>query len=274
MNDFAIFITLTAIMGFSIFLSLPIVYSKRAQGRWAVGLNAAAIGILIFLMGDVFSDASTILYPGGGYVANLEYTVAFLIAFLVAFLGLYFVDNLPNRAAAPASASAAAGAPSNGAPAPIDSGPRATALIIALGIGLQNLTEGLVFGVNWSAGEVGVLLVVFIGFFLQNITEGFPIAAPFLGSGIRTRFAVMVGLFMIGGAPTLIGGAIGYHWSSDLFLVIFDAAAIGAIAYVILPMLRVAFRPLATRELSIARNNLVYLGVMVGFALGFVVNAL
>jgi zinc transporter, ZIP family len=83
----------------------------------------------------------------------------------------------------------------------------------------------------------------------------------------------MVGLFLIGGVPTLLGGAIGYYWSNNLFLTIFDALAIGAIAYVILPMLRVAFRPLETREASVARNRLVYVGVMVGFFLGFVVNA-
>ncbi len=42
----------------------------------------------------------------------------------------------------------------------------------------------------------------------------------------------------------------------------------------ILPMLRVAFRPLESREASVRRNQIVYLGVMVGFAIGFAVNAL
>jgi zinc transporter, ZIP family len=268
MHDFPIFIALTAAMGLSIFLSLPIVYSRRAQGRWAVGLNAAAIGILVFLLADVFSDVSTLLYPSG-YVADLRYSVAFGIAFLVAFLGLYAVDNLPR----PAPRGLAPEDPAEGSVRP-ESGPRATALIIALGIGLQNLTEGLVFGVNWTVGTVGILAVVFVGFFLQNVTEGFPIASPFLGTSARRSVATMVGLFLVGGVPTIVGGAIGYFWSNDLFLVIFDALAIGAIAYVILPMLRVAFRPLASRELSVRRDRLVYLGVMVGFVIGFAVNAI
>lgn len=255
MNDFLLFMALTSLMGLSIFLSLPVVYSRRAQGRWAIGLNAGAIGILVFLLADIFSDVSPILYPSG-YVANLGYSVAFAVAFLAAFLGLYAVDNLPARAAAVR-----------------EGGPRVTALIIALGIGLQNLTEGLVFGVNWTAGAIGILAVVFVGFLLQNITEGFPISSPFLGTRERRGLPMMVGLFLIGGLPTLIGGAIGYYWSNQLFLVIFDALAIGAIAYVILPMLRVAFRPLETPEASARRNRIVYLGVMVGFALGFVVNA-
>ncbi len=270
MSDFLLFMAFTSAMGLSIFLSLPIVYSKRAQGRWAVGLNAAAIGILVFLLADVFSDVSPILYPNG-YVADAGYSIAFGIAFLVAFLGLYLVDNLPNRAPRGISA----GDPTVAtAPEAADRGPRNTALIIALGIGLQNLTEGLVFGANWTAGALGILAVVFIGFFLQNVTEGFPIASPFLGTNVRRSVATMVGLFLVGGLPTLLGGAIGYFWTNDLFLVIFDALAIGAIAYVILPMLRVAFRPLETREASIRRNQLVYIGVMVGFVLGFAVNAI
>jgi zinc transporter, ZIP family len=263
-GDFWLFMALTAAMGLSIFLSLPIVYSKRAQGRWATGLNAAAIGILIFLLADVFSDVSPILYPNG-YVADLGYSVAFGIAFLVAFLGLYVVDNLPRRALRGVA---------DDSGAEVDAGPRRTALIIALGIGLQNLTEGLVFGVNWTLGALGILAVVFVGFFLQNVTEGFPIASPFLGTKARRGLPMMAGLFLVGGLPTILGGAIGYYWSSNLFLVIFDALAIGAIGYVILPMLRVAFRPLESREASVARNQLVYLGVMVGFLLGFAVNAL
>jgi zinc transporter, ZIP family len=266
-GDFVLFMALTAAFGLAIFLSMPIVYSKKAQGSWATGLNAAAIGILIFLLADVFSDASTVIYPHG-YVANLSYSVAFGVAFVVAFLGLYFVDNLPRGA--PRGTDAGSTAPSPVGP---DAVPRRTALIIALGIGLQNLTEGLVFGVNWTLGSLGILAVVFVGFFLQNVTEGFPIASPFLGTNARRGVLMMTVLFLVGGLPTLIGGAIGYYWSSDLFLVIFDALAIGAIAYVILPMLRVAFRPLESRDIAVRRNRLVYLGVMVGFAIGFLVNA-
>ena len=265
MGNFPLLIVLATVMGLSIFLSLPIVYSKRAQGRWAVGLNAAAIGILVFLLADVFSDVSPILYPGGSYVSNLGYSVLFGVGFLLAYIGLYVIDNLPSRPMR-------RGLPST--PETADSGPRLTALIIALGIGLQNLTEGLVFGANWVKGTVGILAVVFVGFFLQNVTEGFPIASPFLGTQAKRSGAIMAGLFLVGGLPTILGGLMGYYWSNNLFLIFFDALAIGAIAYVILPMLRVAFRPLETREASIRRNRLVYVGVMVGFLIGFAVNAI
>jgi zinc transporter, ZIP family len=256
MGNFPLFMAVTAAMGLSIFLSMPIVYSRRAQGRWAVGLNAAAVGILVFLLADIFADVAPLLYLHG-YIADLGRSVAFGGAFLFAFLGLFAVDNLRRR-----------GDPAGGG------GPRRTAFIIALGIGLQNLTEGLVFGNTWAAGAIGLLAVVFVGFFLQNVTEGFPIASPFLGTNSSRGIAMMVGLFLLGGLPTLIGGGVGYFWTSVLFLIVFDALAIGAIAYVILPMLRVAFRPLESVEASIRRDRIVYVGVVVGFVLGFAVNAL
>jgi zinc transporter, ZIP family len=255
MSDFGIFLALTAAFAFSIFLALPVVYSKRAQGSWGVALNAVAIGILVFLLADIWGDVAPIVYPGG-YVANAGYALAFVVAFVAAFLALYAVENLRRRAPTSGRSSA-----------------RTTAYMIAMAIGLQNLTEGLVFGVNWTAGAVGFLVVIFVGFFLQNVTEGFPIASPFLGTDDPRGLPMMIGLFLVGGVPTLLGGAIGYYWSSDLFLVIFDSLAIGAIAYAVLPMLRVAFRPLATKDLSVARNKLVYLGVGLGFTLGFLVNA-
>jgi zinc transporter, ZIP family len=257
MGNFPLFLLLTTVMGLSIFVSLPLVYYKRAQGRWAVGLNAGAVGILVFLLADIFSNVSVVLYPAGSFVANFAYSLLFGGAFLVAFVGLFLVDHLPR-----------------GAAGVVEGGPRLTALIIALGIGLQNLTEGLVFGASWVRGTLGILAVVFTGFLLQNVSEGFPIASPFLGTTAKRGIGIMAGLFLLGGLPTILGGVMGYYWSNDTFLVLFDALAVGAIVYVILPMLRVAFRPLETKEASIRRNRIVYVGVMVGFLVGFAVNAI
>ena len=48
-------------------------------------------------------------------------------------------------------------------------------------MGLQNLTEGLVFGAAYAVGLTGLFLLILIGFILQNFTEGFPIVSPFIG---------------------------------------------------------------------------------------------
>ncbi|HUH99703.1 MAG TPA: hypothetical protein VLY65_01545, partial [Nitrososphaerales archaeon] len=210
----------------------------------------------VFLLADVFSDVAPILYPDG-YIADLDLSALFCVAFLAAFVGLLAIDFAPRR-----SSSATSGADDP----PADLNPRRTALIIATGIGLQNLTEGLVFGANWTAGAVGVVAVVFVGFLLQNVTEGFPITSPFFGQ-LDKKTGVIMTLLLVGGAPAIIGGGIGYYFNSEAFDLVFDGLAIGAMTYVILPMLKNAFK-----DMDYAKQRMVYLGVFIGFLVGFGVN--
>ena len=55
-------IALSAIMGLSIYLSLPIILGKNQDERRVSFLTAMAVGILIFLIGDVFLDAEVDVY--------------------------------------------------------------------------------------------------------------------------------------------------------------------------------------------------------------------
>ncbi|HTT72603.1 MAG TPA: hypothetical protein VMG99_00420 [Thermoplasmata archaeon] len=253
MDGFLELVLLATVMGLSIFLSLPVVLAKSYASRTMTVLNAAAIGILIFLLADVFSDAATVIYtnPSSPYLGNPEYTAAFLIPLVLCFLVLFWVEHRSRT---------------------LTLTPMMTSLIVALAIGFQNLTEGLVFGAFWAIGAIGPLTVVFVGFFLQNVTEGFPIGAPLLGRGDR-RILLLAAMFLIGGLPTIIGGVVGYFYTNQLLLVVFDALAIGAILYCILPMLRSAFRPSDDPVQTFARQRLTYLGILAGFALGFLVNA-
>ena len=149
-------------MGLSIFLSLPVILQKRTGKLTTKFLNAVAIGIMLFLMGDIFSNASASLYNGSlfGYGSSPSYDFSFTISLAVGFLFLYYIENRTQQGLSPVQ----------------------LGLIIALGMGFQNLTEGLVFGaLGVKFGLTGAALVVLVGFILQNITEGFPIASPFLG---------------------------------------------------------------------------------------------
>ena len=253
MANFPELLAFSTVMGLSVYLSLPIVLAKSFRSRTVIVLNAVAIGILVFLMADVFSDAATIIYtnPASPYLASWTYAVAFTVAVVACFLVLYSAEHRSSGTVMT---------------------PRGLALIVALAIGFQNLTEGLVFGATWAAGALGLLTVIFVGFFLQNVTEGFPIASPLIGKYERS-IGVLALLFLVGGLPTVLGGAIGYFYNSRLLDVVFDALAIGAILYCILPMLRNAFRPADTPEASSLKMRLTYLGILVGFVLGFVVNA-
>jgi zinc transporter, ZIP family len=254
MAGFPELVVLSAVMGLSIYLSLPIVLAKSIASRTIALLNAIAIGILIFLLADVFSDAAAIIYSGtsSAYVANVGYSLAFVLAVVGCFALLFFSEHRSKGSGL---------------------SPRALALIVAAAIGFQNLTEGLVFGATWAVGITGLLTVIFLGFFLQNVTEGFPIAAPLIGKNDRA-IGVLVVLFLVGGLPTVLGGVVGYFYNSPLLDVTFDALAIGAILYCILPMLRVAFRPADTPEASYLKQRLTYLGILIGFVLGFIVNAI
>ena len=264
MSDFATFLALTTVMGLSIFLSLPIILAKRMQSRTILFLNAVAVGILIFLLADIFGDVATVIAGSASYLTNPYLDALFLAGVAGIFATLYFID----QRRPPAETSPGTG----GVSASVDPSPTRLALIIALGIGLQNLTEGLLFGNSWTLGEVGLIGVIFFGFLLQNITEGFPIVSPLLGRDQRDLLLV-AGFFLIGGLPTIVGGVIGYFYVSTTLVVLFDAMAIGAILYVILPMLRALLRAEPTRLESYRRYRLVYFGLLAGFVLGFVVNA-
>ncbi|MEM0129667.1 MAG: hypothetical protein QXG65_05870 [Thermoplasmata archaeon] len=265
-EDFAIFLGLCAAMGLSIFLALPLIALKRMRGRTIEFLTAGAIGILVFLLADIFGDVGPLLAGTAAYFTDPWLDAIFVAAAGGMFAVLYAIDQRGPPPEAPdpsASAGAEARRPAN---------PARLAAIIALAMGLQNVTEGLFFGANWSDGSLGLLTVTFVGFFLQNFTEGFPIVSPFLGTPFR-RWGYLAALFVLGGGPTVLGGAVGYFYTSVPAIVLFDALAIGAILYSILPMLKFALRTEGTRRASYYRIRLIYFGVLAGFLVGFVVNA-
>lgn len=252
MANFAELVLLALAMALSIFLSLPLVLRRSERGWTLVLLNAAAIGILVFLLADVFSNVASLDVGSALYLTLPVDDLLFVGAVAGAFLLLHASEHRGGRTSPP--------------------NPSSLAAVIALAIGFQNLTEGLVFGAAWAASEVGLVGVVFLGFFLQNVTEGFPIASPFLGSG-RPNVGRLSGFFLLGGLPTLVGAVIGYFYNSRLLAILFASLAIGAILYALLPMFRVALRPAASPELTPMKMRLTYLGLLLGFLVGFAVNA-
>jgi ZIP family zinc transporter len=249
MVNFTETLLLSAVMGLSIYLSWPIIVSKNTGQTKTKLLNAVAIGILIFLIGDVFLDAAQSLYNGSlyGYGSSLGYDIVFAASMAAGFTVL-FIAGYRRQMTLTATQ---------------------LAFVIALGIAFQNLTEGLLFGsIGVTIGLTGAALVVLVGFIFQNLTEGFPIASPFLGS-TEGKSGVLAGALLIGGVPTIVGGAVGYYYNSTAFDLVFYGLAVGTMLYVILPMLRNLLRESDTTKVSVA-----YAGVFLGFVVGFIVNLL
>lgn len=105
-----------------------------------------------------------------------------------------------------------------------------TALLIALGIGLHNLGEGLAIGAAFSLGEAALGTLLIIGFMLHNTTEGLAIVAPLSRTAVRLRDLIRLGL--LGGGPTIVGAWLGGLLYSPIWSVIFLALGAGAIAQV------------------------------------------
>lgn len=105
------------------------------------------------------------------------------------------------------------------------------AYLIALGIGLHNLGEGLAIGSAYAVGEVALGSTLVIGFMIHNLTEGVAIVAPLIRTfhHIKAILGHIVLMGFLAGAPTILGTIIGGFSYSALFGVFFLAIGSGAI---------------------------------------------
>jgi zinc transporter ZupT len=110
--------------------------------------------------------------------------------------------------------------------------PFTIAFMIAIGIGLHNLGEGLAIGAAVLLGKVGLSTFLIVGFTLHNTTEGLAIVAPIAKSNrVMVRRLVMMGI--IAGAPAIAGAWIGGFLYSPIAAIIFLSVGAGAIFQVV-----------------------------------------
>ncbi len=106
-----------------------------------------------------------------------------------------------------------------------------TALLIAVGIGLHNLGEGLAIGSAYAIGEIALGAFLVIGFTLHNLTEGLGIVAPIACDRPKIRRLLLLG--SIAGLPTVVGAWIGGFNYNPVWTTFFLAIGAGAILQVI-----------------------------------------
>jgi zinc transporter ZupT len=140
------------------------------------------------------------------------------------------------------------------------SGAFRTAALIALGIGLHNLGEGLAIGSSYAVGEIALGTTLVLGFLLHNATEGLGIVAPLAKE--RPGLMRLVGLGALAGVPTVLGAWIGGFTYSPTGAVLFLAIGTGAVAQVIWTLARFMAR---TPSGSLAQPMNAF-GLVVGLA--------
>jgi ZIP family zinc transporter len=135
-------------------------------------------------------------------------------------------------------------------------------MMIAIGIGAHNFSEGLAIGQSYAAGSMGLALVLVIGFGAHIATEGFGIASPLtrLVERPSSRFLATAGL--VGGGLTFLGTLTGSLVGvSDFTYVLFLSIAGGALIYVSMLMHNSGRRQV--------NNRVLMAGIFVGLCAGF-----
>ena len=174
---------------------------------------AFTIGLLLFLGLDAIEEAFEISDTHLASVFNGELLIATVV--ILSFLGLYGIGNILIKRSEFSKLSKGL----------------AISLMVAIGIGLHNLGEGLAVGAAIALGQVALSTFLIIGFAIHNTTEGLAIAAPLT----RTKSVIgkMVGFGLIAGTPAIFGTWIGGFSFSPFFTIIFLSIGAGAIFQVV-----------------------------------------
>lgn len=207
--------------------------AMRKMGRkWLGALLSLTIGLLVFLLVDTLLEAFEVATELPSVFQGIPLV---LFAALLTWLVLLAIGAQRKKS--------------------IKSDPTRQAIyiasMIALGIGLHNLGEGLAIGVAFSFGEAALGSFLVIGFMLHNITEGVGIVAPLVPSEHKTEnkkegtisqvsqiqrspnLAIFSGLTLLAGAPAILGSWIGGFAFSPILGVVFLGIGLGAIWQVI-----------------------------------------
>ncbi|MEX2106172.1 MAG: ZIP family metal transporter [Solirubrobacterales bacterium] len=196
-------------------------FLRRLGGRWMGALIAFTVGLLAFLAIDAALEGLEIAaeapaaFGGSGLV---------FVGALVAYLALAGVDtHLAERSRRARGDAAGSGAAAGGA---------YLALLVAIGIGLHNLGEGLAIGSAYATGALALGAFLVVGFAIHNTTEGLAIVAPLRGGG-RPGLSRLAGLGLIAGAPAILGAWIGASAFNPSLAALLFGVGVGAIARVI-----------------------------------------
>jgi zinc transporter ZupT len=195
---------------------------RRIPPRWLRGIMALTVGLLVFLAIDALLEGTELGAEGSQAFGG---TALVWIGAVVAYLLLSGVSTwLSGRT----SAARAAGR-----------GGTHLATLIAVGIGLHNLGEGVAIGSAYTTGALALGAFLVVGFAIHNTTEGLAIVGPIADQQPSLKRLALLGL--IAGGPAVLGawlGAAAFNTSVAAFLFGFGAGAILQVIVQLLPSIR------------------------------------
>jgi hypothetical protein len=195
---------------------------RRIPAAWLRGVMALTIGLLAFLAIDATLEGFELAGTGSQAFGGAALVP---IGAVVAFLALTGVSGWLGQRQRAAQAAGAGGG--------------TLALLVATGIGLHNLGEGVAIGSAYSAGALALGAFLVVGFAIHNTTEGLAIVAPIAHEPPSLRRLAVLGL--LAGAPAILGawiGATAFNASLAAFLFGFGAGAIVQVIVQLAPSLR------------------------------------
>ncbi len=234
--------------GATIFLGLPIARLRTVSAKTKALLTAISTGILLFLLveitGHILEEIEELIQRVAigqpGLQTAIQYFGLFAVGFSIGLLGLvYFERRFLGTAK----------------DIPPQRRSKQVAMMIAIGLGLHNFSEGLTIGQGYASGAFQLAWLLAIGFALHNATEGFGIAAPLSGQQASWRFLAWAGI--VAGGPTFLGAVLGGWWVSKPTEIFCLALASGTILYVVGELLHLG------RQLK--EESVVEVGLLVGF---------
>ncbi|AFK18235.1 metal transporter [Haloferax mediterranei ATCC 33500] len=190
-------------------------FLQSMSDRWLHAILAFSAGILAFLAIDAGFEAFEL---GEQVPGAFEGTALVALGIIGALLAVQSVSAWRKERADAGDSRAQSGL--------------WVAYLVALGIGLHNLAEGLAIGSSFALGRVSLGAFLVIGFMLHNVTEGPAVVAP-IARGERPHIAHFLALGVLAGAPVIVGGWLGSLAFSPTLGAFFLAVGVGAILQVI-----------------------------------------
>jgi len=196
---------------------VPSFFMKGKEAAWGPFSGGLALGFLMLFFTDLIDDSGGLGISSGLNVTMTQ--VALASSFFLGF-ALFFLASSMN------------GSGQSGAVGPV-----AVVYLVALGIGIHAMGEGMIIGNN-LAGQVAIedfsTIIQGLSFAIHKFLEGFTIAVFF---GQKTRVKTAAVCTLLAGSPFLVGMPLGVFTYPAILANFLFAGGAGAAVYVITQLL-------------------------------------